>query len=54
VDDDDKQKGGSLRGNRSRSDTEETAALSVSNAEYSRVRGDSIDNENALSPVAED
>ncbi len=54
-DDDDKQKGGGgLRGNRSRSDTEETAALSVTNAEYSRGREDSIDNENALSPVAED
>jgi hypothetical protein len=47
-------RGGSLRGNRSRSDTDDTAALSVSNADYSRGRGDSIDNENALSPVAED
>eukprot|EP00984_Skeletonema_dohrnii_P000912 scaffold297_cov106-Skeletonema_dohrnii-CCMP3373.AAC.7 len=47
--------GGSLmmRENRSRSDTEDTAALSV-NVEHSRSRGDSIDNENALSPVAED
>jgi len=46
--------GGSLmRENRSRSDTEDTVLLSV-NVEHSRSRGDSIDNENALSPVAED
>lgn len=38
---------------RSRSDTEDTAALSV-NVEHSRSRGESMDNENALSPVAED
>ena len=59
VEDDTQKKeevgGGSLmmRENRSRSDTEDTVLLSV-NVEHSRSRGDSIDNENALSPVAED
>lgn len=42
----------SLRGNRSRSDTEDTAALSV-NVDY-LSRGESHENENVLSPVAED
>lgn len=58
-DDFDKQKqkdevgGGSLRENRSRSDTEDTAALSV-NVEYSRSMGEIIHEQNALLPVAED
>jgi hypothetical protein len=62
VEDDKKQKkkveeveggGGSIRGNRSRSDTEDTATLSV-NVEHSTSRGDSLDVESVLSPVAED
>eukprot|EP00573_Skeletonema_grethae_P003187 CAMPEP_0201687462 /NCGR_PEP_ID=MMETSP0578-20130828/1515_1 /ASSEMBLY_ACC=CAM_ASM_000663 /TAXON_ID=267565 /ORGANISM="Skeletonema grethea, Strain CCMP 1804" /LENGTH=258 /DNA_ID=CAMNT_0048171621 /DNA_START=165 /DNA_END=941 /DNA_ORIENTATION=- len=48
-----KEEGGSLRENRPRSDTEDTSALSV-NVEYSRSMGETVHEQNALLPVAED